>query len=181
MNKKQKVVICLVLILIGVSCVFVGWYMHNLIYGHLEIRQDTNKTYELSDKEYSSWTPGLSESQRERSKDSTFWHVVGWIIWGILVVIAVSWAYGCRTYAKYGLGFHHATGMQTFFLWVIAVLFLFCDWHKLHILWVGPASIFLAQFLVIGGIPGLSQLCILATTLFLEIILMGIGQDDTKD
>ena len=100
--------------------------------------------------------------------------IIGWAIWSIVVFLAISFAFGCRTYAKTGRGFQWATGILTFFLWFIAVLFLVSDWNKFHILWVVPMSFFAATFLASRGIPILSPLVLFATRVFLNIVLIGV-------
>jgi hypothetical protein len=92
-------------------------------------------------------------------------------------LLAVSFAFGCRSYAKSG-HFQWATGVQTFFFWLIAILFLVFRWNKLHILWVTPVAFFMSLFLVLGGIPILSPLVLFATRIFLGIILIGIKKPD---
>jgi len=107
------------------------------------------------------------------------WQIIGWIIWGLLVFFAISWAFGCRTYAKSGQGFQLATGVQTFYFWIIAFLFLVFEWNKLHILWVTPIAFFTANLLVHGGIPILSPLALFATRIFLSIILIGVKKQNS--
>ncbi len=102
------------------------------------------------------------------------WQIIGWIIWAILAFFAISFVFGCRKYAKSGKGFQWATGVQTFFFWTIAILFLIFGWNKLHILWITPVMFFVAQFLVLGGIPILSPIVLFATKLFLSVILIGV-------
>ncbi len=99
---------------------------------------------------------------------------IGWIIWLIVAFLAVSWAYGMRTYAKAGQPFQRATAVQTFFLSVISLVFLLTDYSKLHILWVGPVCFLGAIFLALSGIPILSPLVMLATRVFVEIVLVGV-------
>jgi hypothetical protein len=105
---------------------------------------------------------------------TVMWQIIGWVVWGIVAFLAVTFAWGCRSYAKSNQGFQWATGVQTFFLWVIAILFIYFEWNKLHILWVAPISFFSAQLFAIGGIPILSPIILLATRLFLAVILVGI-------
>jgi len=104
--------------------------------------------------------------------------IFGWIVWGIVAFLAVSFAWGCRSYAKAGQGFQWATGVQTFFWWIIAIIFLIFKWNKLHILWVAPIAFFSAQFLVLGGVPILSPIILSATRMFLSIILIGIEKPE---
>jgi hypothetical protein len=103
--------------------------------------------------------------------------IVGWIIWGLLVCVALTWTWGIRVYMKRGQGepVQFTTATQTMFLWFIVILFSIFNWNKLHILWVVPISIFLAQLLIIGGIPILSSIFQNLTKLFLKIILVDSG------
>jgi len=109
------------------------------------------------------------------------WEIIGWIIWAMLAFFAASFAFGCRTYMKSGQSFQWATGIQTFFFWLIAILFLVFGWNKLHILWVTPVAFFAAQFLAIGGIPILSPIALFATRAFLSIILIGVKKPDINN
>ena len=102
------------------------------------------------------------------------WQIIGWIIWAVLAYQAVGFAYGCRTYTKSGQGFQWATGIRTFFFWLIVILFLIFDWSKLHILWIAPIAYLAAPFLVMGRIPILSPFVLFATGIFLDLILVGV-------
>lgn len=108
------------------------------------------------------------------------WQIIGWIIWGILAFLAFSFAFGCRSYAKSGRGFQWATGAQALFLFLTAILFLVFGWNKLHILWVAPIAFFLAQLLVLGGIPILSPLVLFFTRKFLSVVIMGIKKNSLR-
>lgn len=103
--------------------------------------------------------------------------IVGWIIWGVLVCFALTWAWSARVYIKRGQGepVQFTTATQTMFLWFTVILFPIFNWNKLHILWVAPISIFLAQILTIGDIPILSSIFKNLTKLFLKIILVDSG------
>jgi hypothetical protein len=106
------------------------------------------------------------------------WQIIGWVVWGIVAFLAISFARGCRSYAKSGQGFQWASGVQTFFWWLIAIIFLIFEWNKLHILWIAPISFFSAQFLVLGSVPILSPIILFATRMFLGIILIGIEKTE---
>jgi hypothetical protein len=119
--------------------------------------------------------------QQEASTRNGLWQIIGWIIWGIFASIAIVWTFGCRFYVKHGRGIHHVTAMQTFSFWFIAVLFLLYDWNKFHLFWVAPVSFLVAQLLVSGGIPIVSCVAMLATKIFLGIILIGIDQKHIRE
>ena len=102
------------------------------------------------------------------------WSVIGWILWGLVVYFAVSYAYGCRRYVASGQGFHLATGVQAFFWWLIAVVFLITRLNKLHIIWIVPLGFYGAHYIAFIGIPVLSPLVLLATRTFLRLMLLGV-------
>ena len=104
------------------------------------------------------------------------WQMIGWISWGIIGFLALSFAWGCRSYVKAGHGFQQATGVQTFFWWFIFILFLIFGWNKLHILWIAPIAFFSAQYLALGNIPILSSAVLFLTKIFFHIILVGIDK-----
>jgi hypothetical protein len=67
---------------------------------------------------------------------------------------------------------------QVLSFYVVSLLFLVFDWNKLHILWLLPLIIFGAPFIALGGIPGVSQLVMAMTRLFVPVILIGIPRRD---
>ena len=100
--------------------------------------------------------------------------VLGWIVWGIDAALALSWAYGLRTYTKNRQSVPTATAIQTFFLWAIAVAFLLIGYSKLHILWVAPICFVASFFLTMNNIPILTPVVMWFTGLFVEIVLLGL-------
>jgi hypothetical protein len=106
------------------------------------------------------------------------WQIIGWVVWGIIAFLAISFAWGCRSYTKSGQGFQWATGVQTFFWWIITIIFLIFEWNKLHILWIASIAFFSAQFLAMGGVPILSPIILTATRMFLGIILIGLDNPE---
>jgi len=99
--------------------------------------------------------------------------IIGWIAWSVVAFLALSFSYGCRKYASTGLGFQWATGVQTLFLWIIAILFLITPINKLHIIWLAPIAWLLSQRIALSGIPILSPLVLLVTRIFLGVVLLG--------
>lgn len=93
--------------------------------------------------------------------------IVGWIIWVFDAYLALAFAYGCRRYATRDVGFQLATGVQTLFWWVIAIVFLLTPWNKLHIIWLLPLGFFSAQLIALGSIPVISPIVLFVTRLFL--------------
>jgi hypothetical protein len=104
------------------------------------------------------------------------WDLVGWLVWAAEALTAISFAWGCRSYTKAGIGFQWATGVQTFFLWVIAVLFLILDWNKLHILWLAPILFLTAPAIALSRVPVLSTIVFYAARAFLRLILIGTNK-----
>ena len=103
------------------------------------------------------------------------WNIVGWALYGLTVILALTFALGCRVYRSQGQGFQITTATQTLFLWVVAILFLIFDWSKFYLLWALPVS-FLSVYILLG-IPILSSLVILLVTLFMKIILIGTNKN----
>jgi hypothetical protein len=89
--------------------------------------------------------------------------------------LALTFVYGCRKTVRSGQPFQWATAVQTFFWWVIAVVFLFIPLNKLHILWLLPILLFSAQFLVLTGVPILMPVILFLTQVFMKLILFGTG------
>ena len=106
------------------------------------------------------------------------WSVIGWIAWAVVACLALTFAYGCRRYMAAGRNFQWTTGIQTFFWWLIAVVFLIAPLNKLHIIWLVPLGWWGAWFIAIAGIPVLSPLVLLATRAFLGLIFMGVKKPD---
>lgn len=100
--------------------------------------------------------------------------VLGWIAWAAVAYLAVTFAYGCRRYAAAGQGFQWATAIQTFFWWLISIVFLVTPLNKLHIIWLLPVGFFSAQFFALGSVPLLSPVVRSATRVFMGLILVGV-------
>ena len=67
-----------------------------------------------------------------------------------------------------------AAGAQTLSLWIIAVLFCFVGWNKLHILWAAPLCFFLVHFVAVRNVPVLSPIILSISKFVLAIIFIGI-------
>lgn len=101
--------------------------------------------------------------------------IIGWVAWTFSAYLALTWAYSCRRMVRSGQSFQWATAVQTFFCWVIAVVFLFSSLNKLHILWLLPVLFFGAQFLVLAGVPILTPVVLFLTQIFMKLVLVGTG------
>ena len=102
------------------------------------------------------------------------WQTIGWIIWGILALLAVWGVFINRKQVKSGQDFNFSGGMVILFVWIIAVLFLVFGWNKLHILWVLPIALFSVPFFITEKIPAISSLTIFLTKVFGGGVLVGI-------
>ncbi|MCS1409802.1 MAG: hypothetical protein M2R45_02988 [Verrucomicrobia subdivision 3 bacterium] len=124
--------------------------------------------------------------------------ILGWILWGIVVSFSLGWAYctcfdAIPVYWKYNQQYKSrnqafractnailernsllCTDIMTFFWWLIAVIFYFTTWNKLHILWVAPVLFFLSTFIPLRVFPIVSPLVIFTTRLFI-LVLLNIG------
>lgn len=79
--------------------------------------------------------------------------IIGWLIWGIVLILAVLWTIGWRIAVVSQRPMQKSTGVFIFFLWVIDVLFFIFDWNKLHILWALPVSLVFSMRVVFPRIP----------------------------
>lgn len=103
------------------------------------------------------------------------WEIIGWVIWGIIALLALYFTFGWRHSISEGESLSWAIGFQTLSFWVIAIVFLFAPWNKLHILWITPVAFIFAQFTTgIVRIPIISPIVLFLTDLFLRLILIGI-------
>jgi len=102
-------------------------------------------------------------------------YILGWAIWAITTLLAISWAFGIRTYAKQRKPFPITTAVQGFFLWLIAVVFLYASYSKLHILWIAPICFLASFFLTLARrVPIVTPVVLWFAGLFVEIVTLGI-------
>ena len=116
--------------------------------------------------------------------------IIGWMAWVVTSYFAITFAYGCRLYARRGIGFQWATALQTMLFWVAAIVFLTAPVSKLHLIWIVPL-IFTDQlvlWLIRRGLPERAILYIpspirillwvpltkLVIFLFMQGVLLGI-------
>jgi amino acid transporter len=105
--------------------------------------------------------------------------IVGWILWCVVVLLALGWAYGLRNIAASGQPQTWGTVVLALFWWVIALVFLFSHANKLHILWAAPVA-FVLSFLVAPpvGIPVLSPIVLGVAHAFLTVVTLGVKRAD---
>jgi hypothetical protein len=102
-------------------------------------------------------------------------NILGWVIWGVVVALALAWTFGLRVYTKKGKSVPVVMAVQGLFLWVIAISFLFVGSSKLHILWVAPVCFVVSFFLTLArGVPVFTPTVMWFTGLFVEIALVGL-------
>lgn len=107
--------------------------------------------------------------------------IFGWIVWGVIAIFALSWAYGLRVYTKKGQPVPVAMAVQTLFLWVVAIVFLFVGSSKLNILWIAPICFVASFYLTLARrVPVLTPLVKWFTGLFVEIVLLGLRRPSEK-
>jgi hypothetical protein len=80
--------------------------------------------------------------------------IVGWIVWAGVVYLALTWAYGARKMLAEEGNFTKAAAVQTFFWWLLAVLFLFVPYSKLHLLWLVPVAFGLSLVVMLAKVSG---------------------------
>jgi len=65
--------------------------------------------------------------------------ILAWIVWTLLLVLAVSFSFGIARSLVTKRPFSYAILVQTFLFWIMLVLFyLGPSWSKFHILWLTP-------------------------------------------
>jgi hypothetical protein len=107
------------------------------------------------------------------------WTIAGWIAWGVVALLALGWAYGCRNLSATGQSVAWGTAVLTLFWWIIAIVFIATPLNKLHIIWLTPVA-FALSFLVAPpmGIPMISPIVLLVTRIFLAVITLGVEKHD---
>ena len=112
---------------------------------------------------------------------------LGWIAWGIVVLVASLLSYGCRSHVRHQHYFSVGAGVQLLIFWGLVLCFLFWDWNKLHLMWIAPlsflgTSLIFSYFWTIARLPtpimvlvlGILSPLLLVTRLFLGVLLVGI-------
>jgi len=98
--------------------------------------------------------------------------IIGWVIWSFVVLLAVWGVFSRRARAKFGENLDEEVFVVTPSLWIISILFLIFDWHKLHLLWIVPIAFVATPFL--QKIPIVSPLILFVTGIFQKIVLVGV-------
>lgn len=98
--------------------------------------------------------------------------LIGWVLWLLLLLLALSWLRGVRRYVSKGESVSYYTIIQTTFLWVILLTFLFASLNKLHILWVTPLAFFGTYVLL--AIPVLGGAILSISKIFTTIMCTGV-------
>ncbi|MDP3024504.1 MAG: hypothetical protein Q8O10_03115 [candidate division Zixibacteria bacterium] len=101
--------------------------------------------------------------------------IIGWAAWVFCAYMALTVAYNCRRLVRNGQSFQWATAIQSFFFWIIAIVFIFAPLNKLHILWLLPICFFGTGYLVLVGVPILSPVILFFTQIFMILVLFGAG------
>ena len=98
-----------------------------------------------------------------------------WIIWSIAVIISVSFVINLRAEAKNGRMVHIITIAQTIIQLVVCLLFLFLPWNKLHLLWVMPLTLILANLgFIIFRIPVIGLLLRIIVLRVANVLFLGV-------
>jgi len=62
---------------------------------------------------------------------------IAWIVWGILLIITVSFTYGIIRSIQIKKPFSYAILIQTILFWIVVGIFYFTPlWNKFHIAWL---------------------------------------------
>ncbi|MFL6314411.1 MAG: hypothetical protein ACJ71W_20090 [Terriglobales bacterium] len=102
--------------------------------------------------------------------------VVGWLLWGLDVVLLVGFVRGMRSDARQQEPIHIITMTQATAFLVLAILFLVISWSKLQLLWLIPTA-WIGSFLGFGfyRIPILGTAIRVLILAFGRFALVGVG------
>lgn len=117
-------------------------------------------------------------------------HIIEWTAWIATLYFALTFAIGCRVYAKRGIGFQWATATQTMLFWVATIVFLIAPVNKMYLFCVIPLILTdqLVLWLIRHGLPERVILYVpspvrilliasgprFVTFVFMQIILLGV-------
>ena len=102
------------------------------------------------------------------------WKIIGWTIWSIITFLAIWGVYSWRKKVESGEEFDWTPYSITLSFWVISILFLIFDWHKLHLLWIVPIAFMTISSAVLNQTPIVSSILLFAIQLFQKIALVGV-------
>lgn len=101
--------------------------------------------------------------------------VLGWVVWGLVLVAVVALLFSFRTIYQSNQMAIVCTALAVL-MWVVALVGLYLyPYSKLHLLWFFPASFIVSVFLC--KIPGLGMLFEGIALLFLSIVRVGAEKD----
>lgn len=106
--------------------------------------------------------------------------ILGYILYGVLLLLALSWMWGVRTTPN----IQYATVFGSFYFFLLSILFPFLHTNYLHLLWLIPAGFvlqFLSNFVFIRRVPILDWLLRTILNLYASLIRIGITSDAIGD
>lgn len=101
--------------------------------------------------------------------------VLQWIIWIIALLVFISFLYSVRKDAKSNRPIHITLLLQTIFLLIVVILFVFSPWSKFHLLWVIPTCLisgWIIGFIIIP-IPIIGDMLRNVSLIFAYVFLAG--------
>jgi len=103
--------------------------------------------------------------------------ILGWIIWSLLLLLALTHPLYIRREISKGKVVHPAQLFQALAVWVIIVAFYVQPWNKLHILWILPIA-FILSFITTARIAVISRVSLSLSYFYLGIICLGMKTPD---
>jgi hypothetical protein len=112
-------------------------------------------------------------------------NILGMIVYGLLVVIAVSWAWGVRVHPNYTFG----TGLSSLLLVIFAILIPALKMNRLHALWMIPTGISFGVLLTMAifpcmTVPGFPQLLQALRRIgfaYMSLLRLGVKRNEVPD
>ena len=105
--------------------------------------------------------------------------IIGYIIYGVLIIFAIAWTSGVRT--DLGLGIPTILGALFFVIAAIA-LYMF-EMPKIHSLWLLPSGfvfVMLCNYIISASIPLLSGILIMVGSLYASLVRIGIPKEQIE-
>ena len=75
-------------------------------------------------------------------------NTLGIIAYGLLVFLAISWAWGIRANLNFTLG----TGLSSLLMVIFAIIIPVSGFNRLHAIWMIPAGMFFGVFMMMFGL-----------------------------
>lgn len=105
---------------------------------------------------------------------SSLFLTIGWIVWACAAFTAITFIFWSRRKAQTGQTYTWPTAIFGLSVWMLAIIFLFTSWDKLHLLWLLPTAFVGSSILFFTGVPIIGPFVLLLTNVFMRLLTIGI-------